>query len=325
MKKQSKKKTAKKKFDSTIILDSLIIFIGCVIYAISIDVFTSPNDIAPGGIIGISTMVHYLVPLLPIGAMTLVINIPIFIWGGVDIGWKYMGRSLVTTALSSVIIDVLTIDFFRSILPEYTGNKILAAVFGGVLSGLGLSLIFYRGSSTGGTDIVSRILHKRMPHLSVGNIMLAFDFVVVVIAAVVYQNIENALYALISIFVYTKVIDAILYGVSRDNGKLLFIVTKKYNEVTQEIIEKVDRGVTLLDAEGGFSGDSKKVIMCAVRPQQVHKTHRVVISIDPEAFVITATAGSIRGKGFPSIDDEEKSATAVIQASQEESHKDSDN
>lgn len=316
MKKQRKART-RKKFDPTIILDSAIIFIGCVIYAISIDVFTSPNDIAPGGIIGISTMVHYLVPLLPIGAMTFVVNIPIFIWGGVDLGWKYMGRSLVTTALSSVIIDVLTIDFFRSILPAYTGDKVLAAVFGGVLSGVGLSLIFYRGSSTGGTDIVSRILHKKMPHLSVGNIMLVFDFVVVVIAAVVYQNIENALYALISIFVYTKVIDAVLYGVARDNGKLLFIVTKKYNEVTQEIIKKVDRGVTLLDAEGGFSGDNKKVVMCAVRPQQVHKTNRVVMSIDPEAFIITATAGSIRGKGFPSIDEEDKLASAGDSASED--------
>lgn len=289
----------------TLIFDYLIIFAGCVIYAISIAVFTAPYNIAPGGVIGICTVINYLAPFLPIGVMTFVINIPIFIWGGITLGWKYMTRSIVTTAISSVLIDIFSLDIIAEFIKPFVGemDTILVALFGGLLCGAGLALIFYRGSSTGGSDIVSRIMHEKLPHLSIGNFILMIDVCVVTFSAFVYGNIEAGFYALICIFISVRVIDTVLYGVSRNNGKLLFIVTSRYDEVCEEIMQKVDRGVTLLKAEGGYKRDDKRVVLCAVRPQQVHKSTLIVKEIDPEAFIIITTANSIKGRGFPSIDE----------------------
>ena len=284
--------------------ESLILILGCVIYAISVAVFSAPNNIAPGGIVGVSTVIHYLYPALPVGATTLFLNIPIFLWGGLVLGWKYLTRSLVATAISSLFIDFFSMAFMQKIIPPYVGDSMLVAVFGGLLCGVGLALIFYCGSSTGGTDIVSRIMHEKKPHISMGNFMLAVDFLVIVVSAFVFDNIDNALYALIFIFVSAKIIDTVLYGMSRNNGKLLFIVTSHHKAVTEQILSKVDRGVTLLDAQGGYRQDNKKVLLCALRPQQVHMTTTIVKKIDPEAFIIITTANAIKGRGFPAIDEE---------------------
>ncbi|MGN0453480.1 MAG: YitT family protein [Ruminococcus sp.] len=300
------KKFEFRKPDKTVFLDYTIILIGCILYALSVVIFTSPNNIAPGGIIGISTMINFAFDFIPIGTCTLVLNIPIFIWGGLSLGWKYMGRSIATSAISSVFIDLFSLDFFVSVIKPYTGDMMLVSIFGGLLCGSGLALIFYRGSSTGGTDIVSRIMHEKFPHLSVGNFILLVDAFVVTASAFVYGSIENALYAAIVIFMNSKIIDIVLYGVSRNNGKLLFIVTSEYDKVTDEIMAKVDRGVTLLDAEGGYRRDEKKVLLCAVRPQQVHKTSIIVKNIDPEAFIIITTANAIKGRGFPALDETEE-------------------
>lgn len=282
----------------------LLVILGCAVYALSVALFTTPNNIAPGGIVGISTMIHYLYPALPVGITTLVFNIPIFVWGGLVLGWKYLTRSVLATFLSSVFIDFFSLEFMKGVIPPYTGDSMLVSVFGGLLCGVGLALIFYCGSSTGGTDIVSRIMHDKMPHISMGNFMMGVDFVVVVLSAFVFGNIDNALYAIIFIFVNTKIIDTVLYGMSRNNGKLLFIITSHYEDVTGEILRKIDRGVTLLDAQGGFRQDNKKVLLCALRPQQVHKTSSLVKKIDPEAFIIITTANAIKGRGFPAFDEE---------------------
>ncbi len=290
--------------DKMSLSEFLIITLGCAFYAVSVAIFTTPNNIAPGGIVGLSTMVHFLFPALPVGTTTLVLNIPIFILGGVILGWKYLTRSLIATVLSSVFIDLFSIDAVQRIIPPYKGDPILVAVFGGILCGVGLALIFYCGSSTGGTDIVSRIMHEKKPHISMGNFMLIVDFIVIVLSAFVFANVDNALYAIIFIFVNTKIIDTVLYGMSRNNGKLLFIITSHHEAVTEEILSKIDRGVTLLDAQGGYNQNNKKVLLCALRPQQVHRTTSLVKKIDPEAFIIITTADAIKGRGFPAYDEE---------------------
>lgn len=282
------------------IIDYAIIIAGCFLYAVSMALFSSPNDIAPGGVIGISILINHLFPLVPIGVLSLVLNIPLFIWGGVEIGWKYLSRSLSATVISSIMIDSFELEFIANIIKPYTGNPLLVCIFGGILSGAGMSLIFNRGGSTGGTDIVSRIMHKKKPHVSLGKFMLLCDAFVVTASAIVYSNIENALYAIVFIFVTTKVIDTMVYGFARNNGKLLFVVTSHYEKVTEVILKEIDRGVTLLDAQGGYNKDNKKVILCAVRPNQVHQTTVLVHSIDPNAFVIVTTAGTISGEGFES-------------------------
>ena len=297
------KKSILDKFDKMIFTDYLIIFVGCVLYALSVVLFTAPNNIAPGGVIGISTMINYLFDFLPIGTLTLVLNIPIFLWGGIAIGWGYLGRSLLGSTVSSVLMDFFNILIDNDVMSPYRGDGMLVSIFGGLLCGIGLALIFYRGGSTGGTDIVSRIMHEKIPHLSMGNFVLLVDALVVSVSAFVYDNVENALYAAICIFMCSKLIDTVLYGVSRNNGKLLFIVTSKYDDVTDAILSRIDRGVTILDAQGGFQRDDKKVLLCAVRPQQVHRTNVLVHEIDPNAFVIITTANTIKGRGFHAYDE----------------------
>lgn len=290
--------------DKLVFVDVIVILAGSLLYAVSISMFSAPNNIAPGGIVGISTVVNYLVPFLPIGMLTFVLNIPIFIWGWIELGWKYLSRSVITVALSSVLIDFFALDFVTVFFKPYQGDAMLVSIFGGILSGAGLALIFWRGSSTGGTDIVSRIMHEKMPHVSMGNFIMIVDVCVIALSAVVYKNIDRALYALIFIFVSTRVIDMVLYGMSRNNGKLLFIVTAEYDKVSDEILTNIDRGVTLLNAEGGFKRDDKRVIMCALRPQQVHKATTLIKKVDPEAFIIITTANAIKGRGFPAYDEE---------------------
>ncbi len=282
------------------VIDYAIILAGCFIYAVSVALFSSPNDIAPGGVMGISILINHLLPMLPIGILSLALNIPLFIWGGIEIGWKYLYRSLSATVISSLMIDAFELEFVASFIKPYTGNPLLVCVFGGILCGAGMSLIFNRGGSTGGTDIVSRIMHKRKPHISLGKFMVLCDAVVVAAAVVVYGNIENAFYAIVFIFASSKIVDIIVYGFARNNGKLLYVITSHYEEVTELILRDIDRGVTLLDAQGGYNKDEKKVIMCAVRPNQVHQTTVLVHSVDPNAFVIVTTAGTISGEGFES-------------------------
>lgn len=282
------------------VIDYAIILAGCFIYAVSVALFSSPNDIAPGGVMGISILINHIFPVLPIGILSLALNIPLFIWGGIEIGWKYLYRSLSATVISSLMIDAFELEFVASFIKPYTGNPLLVCVFGGILCGAGMSLIFNRGGSTGGTDIVSRIMHKRKPHISLGKFMVLCDAVVVAAAVVVYGNIENAFYAIVFIFASSKIVDIIVYGFARNNGKLLYVITSHYEEVTELILRDIDRGVTLLDAQGGYNKDEKKVIMCAVRPNQVHQTTVLVHSVDPNAFVIVTTAGTISGEGFES-------------------------
>ncbi|MBQ9742854.1 MAG: YitT family protein [Ruminococcus sp.] len=285
------------------LLDYVVIFLGCMLYAVSIAFFTSPNNIAPGGIIGISTMINYLFDFIPLGTTTFVLNIPVFIIGFIFIGWKFLGRSLYATVISSVLIDIMDTLINNGIFSPYTGDGMLVSIFGGLLCGAGLALVFYSGGSTGGTDIISRVMHEKMPHISQGNLILGIDVCVIAISIFVYGNIENALYAIICIFVNSKVIDTALYGMSRNNGKLLFVVTSKYDEVTNAILSKIDRGVTLLRAEGGYRRDNKRVLLCAVRPHQVHHANLIVHDIDPDAFIIITTANTIKGRGFYGYDE----------------------
>lgn len=276
----------------TAAIDYLIIAVGAVLYALSVVVFTSPNNIAPGGFTAVATMLNFMFSL-PIGTFIFLMNIPLFIWGAIENGLNFLTKTIIGTAFVSVAIDVLT-----PFVPVYTGDTLLAAIFGGILNGIGLGFIFYRGGSTGGTDIIALNIHKHMPYVSMGNIILIADFVILVMAFFVYNSFESVLYAIIAIFVSIKVIDTISYGTSRGNGKLMFIITNKYDELSKTIMNNLERGVTLLDGEGAYSGEKKRVIMCAVRPQQVYRIQNSVKSIDENAFIIVTTAGTIRGRGF---------------------------
>ncbi|MCX7614267.1 MAG: YitT family protein [Clostridiales bacterium] len=267
----------------------LIITIGSVLYALSFNLFLTPMHIAPGGISGIAIVINYLT-LFPVGIMILILNIPLFILSYVKFGGAFLFSSFFATALGSVIIDL------TSKIPPFTNDPILASIYGGILMGAGLGLVFDYGATTGGSDILSRLIKLRFPHISMGRMMLCVDFVVITISALVFRNMNSALYAVITLYISSKVIDVIIYGT--DYEKLAYIISDKSDEITNKIQEELGRGVTLLYGEGGYTNRQKKVIMCALKRQQSAKAAEIASSIDSYAFVIVVDAHEILGDGF---------------------------
>lgn len=294
----------------TLVLDGLFFVAGALIDAVSVNVFTAPNHIAPGGITGIGTMLNYLFQT-PIGMVNMIINIPIIIWAIVEIGYKLVAKSIAAIIVFSVAIDTLAL-----VLPAYDGNPFLAAIFGGVLEGIGLALVFMRGSTTGGTDMIARLLGKHFRHLSMGKLMLAVDLIVIAASALVYQKLESALYAIIAIFVSTRIIDTILYGTDSGNGKLYFIISKKSDEIRRRILEDIDRGVTIIPIQGGYSGQEGEMLLCAVRRYEVAKINDIIHTADRDAFVIVGEAGEITGEGFRSASSDDKTLREIIHSLQ---------
>ena len=277
------------------ILDGLFFLAGSFIFAISVNTFTAPNNIAPGGLTGIATMLNYIWGI-PIGTVTLLMNIPIFLWGFFEVGYRFILKTIVATAVSSVMID-LTVN----ILPRYQGDMLLTTVFGGFFSGLGLALIFVRGGTTGGTDLIANLSSLGVRHLSLGRLILIVDMIIVVASAFVYGSYESPLYATIVIYITSKVIDVVLYGADIGNGKILFIVSRKNEEIAEKIMQILGRGVTELYSRGAYTKQDGEVLLCAIRRQEVYKVYDIIHSIDPDAFTIVGDAGEISGEGFKEI------------------------
>ena len=185
------------------------------------------------------------------------------------------------------------------IVPSYEVNPILAAVFGGILSGFGLALILLRGATTGGVDVVAMLVNNRFPHVTLGRFIMIFDFCVVVFAAFAYRNIESALYSVISIYASSRVIDGVLYG--GDGGKMLFIISAKAAELSKAVADRIGRGTTSIKAYGGFTGEEKPMLVCAVRKYEVAEVLLLIRGIDPSAFTVITDAGEIIGQGFKNI------------------------
>lgn len=291
----------------TILLDLAFMAAGAVVYAVSVNAFTSPNNIAPGGVTGIATMLNYLFST-PIGLVAFLINIPIILWAVVEIGYKLVAKSVAAILLSSAAIDLLA-----PIIPSYQGNMILVALFAGLCEGLGLSLTFLRGATTGGTDMLARLLGRRKPHLSMGKLMLAVDGLIVLASAFVYGSIENAMYACIVIFVSTRLIDSILYGTDVGTGKLFFVMSPKVRQMGDRIIREVDRTVTYLDSHGGYTNEPGETMLCAVRRFEVFQVQAIIREEDRDAFVIVGDAGQITGEGFRSAHPDDKPLKELLQ------------
>ncbi len=276
-------------------IDGIFFLIGSFFFAISVNTFTAPNNIAPGGLTGVATMLNYLFGI-PIGTVTLLMNIPIFLWGFFEVGYRFILKTMIATALSSVIID-LTVD----ILPQYKGDMLLTTVFGGLFAGLGLALIFVRGGTTGGTDLIANLISLRIRHLSLGRMILIVDMIIVVISAFVYKSFESPLYATIVIFITSKVIDIVLYGADIGSGKMIFIISQKNDEIAQKIMEMIGRGVTELRSRGAYTKQEGEVLLCAVSRQEVYKVYDIIHLVDPDAFTIVGDAGEISGEGFKQL------------------------
>lgn len=275
------------------VMDIVVILLGSAIFSAGVHAFTAPANIAPGGVTGLSTIIHYLTGF-PIGLAVSLFNVPLLLICFRFLGKRFFFRTMLSTLAISLFIDVI---FAR--VPTYKGDPIMAAVFGGVLIGLGMALVFTREGTTGGTDIVNKLLQRKFPHVPLGTLTFSTDIVIILAACLVYGNIESGLYAIISMFVASKVIDSMMYGMSE--GKMILIVSDSSEEIAERIM-KMHRGVTMLDATGAYSKMEKKVILCAVAKPEYYRVKRIVKEIDPSAFMIITNAGEVLGEGFQQLD-----------------------
>ena len=273
--------------------DLLFDLAGGFLLAIGTQMFNAPNRIAPGGVTGLAILINYLTEL-PISIVVLMFNIPLLI-----LGWIFLSKGSSIKTVKSVLIMTLMLEVVRAIGWVYQGDTILAALYGGVLAGLGIVLILMRGSTTGGSTLAANLIQKRMRSVPVGRLLFVLDGVVLILAALVYQNIETALFAMITIFTQAWIIDSILYGL--DKGKVLMIVTQDHKAVSARILEEIDRGCTLLEGTGAYTGQDRPVLLCAVRKSQFYQVKRVVLAVDPGAFIMAMEANQIIGKGFKEL------------------------
>ncbi len=280
----------------TFLVDLLYDIGGSTIFSIGLSCFAAPKEIAPGGVSGIAVMINYLTDI-PLGTLTLLMNIPLTI-----LAWIFLGKAFTIKTLKSVFVLSMILNYAMPFVPVYEGDYIIAALLGGVMMGAGLAAVFMRGSTTGGTDIVCRLIQLRYRHVPIGKVMMAVDFVVLASSVLVFHNIEAGLYGLICIYTMDKTIDAILCGLN--TGKMVLVISEKEREIGQSIMDEMDRGVTYLKAEGAYSGKEKDMVLCAVRSSEYPRIAEVVKRHDPNAFVIAADTSEILGEGFRYITEE---------------------
>ena len=278
---------------SKLLLDYLGISIGCMIMAVAFNSFFVPGRIAPGGFSGLASVIYHFTNF-PIGITTLVLTIPLFIISVKVLGAKFGLKSFYGTVFFSLCIDFIV----RS--PQLTDDLFLASIFGGVLLGIGIGIIFRFGGTTGGTDLLAAIMHRYVRKISVSTWLLIIDCIVVIIAGIAFQNIEIALYSILTIYINMRLMDVIQEGVSY--SKAFYIISSNPTEMAQMIMKDLDRGVTTLRGKGAYTNEDKDVLLCVVSRAEVFQLKNIVRSIDPNAFVILADVHEVIGEGFKNID-----------------------
>lgn len=272
----------------------LQILLGCLLGAAAYPAFLIPNSIAPGGLTGVATILNHLFSW-PVGTVSLLLNIPLFLIGYRAMGRIFAFRSLIATLLFSLLIDLLPIR------PVST-DPLLGTLFGGVVLGAGLGLILRGGATTGGTDMVARMVHRRLSFITVGMFLFILDCLVVVGAAAAIGT-QQALYAFISIYVCSKVIDAVMMGFG--GNKACFIMSKAWQQITNRLMEETGRGVTHLDARGAYTGNQQPVVLCVASRQEIMSVKRIVREEDESAFLFITDAHEALGEGFSRLDAED--------------------
>ena len=279
---------------SRLVRKYLTIVLGCVFYAIGFQFFLYPNNITSGGVVGTAMIVNQLTGF-PVGVMTILLNMPLFI-----IAWRHFGLTFLIGSIAGMSLSSVLVDVFAGFGIMATDDPMLAAVIGGVIKGAGLGIIYYVGATTGGIDIVVKILRRRLASVNFGTIMLLLDTVIIAAYAMVLGRYESAMYSLICMYVTTKVLDLVLYGI--DNACLCYIISDNTDEITREIVSgPLHRGVTLLDGKGAYSGVRRDVLMCVIKRQQIGQLKRLVKARDDRAFFIVTNAKNVFGNGFENI------------------------
>lgn len=267
-----------------------MIALGCAIFALGFDLFLEPNGLNAGGISGIAMIVLELIPVGTVGVATALMNFPLFFFGGKKIGMRFFIGSIIGTIFFSLFIDLF------AVIPVPETEPLLGALYGGVICGAGLGLVFVSNASTGGSDIVIRLLKLKHRNMPIGQISLAFDFCVCAATGVVFGDMSNMLYSLIAVFATSQMLDAVIYKF--DFSRVAYIISKEHKRIADAINYDLQRGVTYLYGQGYYSGNDTKVILTAVKQGQLADLKDLVVRIDPGAFIIVQDAHQVLGDGF---------------------------
>lgn len=268
-----------------------MITLASAIYAVGFNWFYVPNEIAFGGITGVGQIINAVLPWAPIGTVVIILNIPLFI-----LGWRLLGGHLLLSSLYAMAVSSVFIDIVNSIWTFEAMDPMLACVFGGVLMGASLGMVFQQGATTGGTDLIARLLKLKISWLPMGKLLMATDLVVIVATAIAFGSVYSALYGVVALYIAGIVMDRVLYGM--DSAKVAYIISDHFQEIAAAIVNDLDRGVTILQGQGAYSGAEKKVLMCAFKQRQIVSIKRMVKELDPTAFIIVCDAHEVLGDGF---------------------------
>lgn len=281
---------------SELLIMYLKIVVGSFIYAASFRFFIYPNDVVLGGVVGIATIINYLTDL-PVGIMTIIFNIPLFIFSWKQFGPKFLIGSLVSMLLSSALMDLMEPIRFVA-----TTDPLLASTFGGVIKGVGLGLIYSTTATVGGTDIIAKFLRRKYQHINFSTFILVMDVAIFLLFALLFGKLDSAMYSAICMFITSQVVDIVLYGAV--NSKVCYVITDESARVKEAITGKLHRGVTYIHGEGAWSGQQKNIILCVIKRNQIVELKKLVREIDSNAFMIVSDSREVFGKGFTHIADE---------------------
>lgn len=274
-----------------------VITVGCALYALAFCWFFENNAISAGGFGGIAQILHRLVPAIPIGVATIVLNIPLFI-----LGFRRQGPKLLISSGYAILVSNLLIDLISSLYQfAPSSDPLMASIYGGVLTGVALGLLLNTGATTGGTELAARMLKYRFRHLPIGKLCLVIDVTIILLYALVFRNINNALYGIIAMYIFSIAMDAVVYGMNR--GKMAYIVSDHYEEIRKSLLD-MDLGITMLKAEGGWKRDDKRIILCAFKNNQIASIKATITAIDPDAFIILCETHEVLGEGFGAYSDD---------------------
>lgn len=268
------------------------ILLASLLYAAAIALFLDPNQLAPGGVSGIAIIVNHLTRL-PTGTLILMMNVPLLALGMWKLGWRFVLETLIAVVASSLFTNLL------SPLGPLTRDPLLAACAGGALLSVGMGLLFKLGATSGGTDILIRVIKLKYKHLKTGSLFLLTDCCVIAASALVFRNVDLALYAAIATVVSSFCLDLVLYG--RDEAKLVYLITDHDKAVSRRLLQELEIGVTYLQGQGAYTRDDKRVILCAMQKRLLPRVQEIAMEEDPYAFLIVTSASEIFGEGFKDI------------------------
>ncbi len=274
----------------------LKIVLGSALYAVGFQFFLYPNDVVASGVVGISTIINYISGL-PVGVMTIVINIPLFV-----ISWKHFGLKFIVASVAAMLVNSVLMDLFAAVDFVATTDPLLAAVYGGVIRGLGLGLIYTTGATAGGTDIIAKFLRRKYQYINFSTFILGMDVAIFLIFAILFGKLDSAMYSAICMFIASQVVDIVLYGAV--NSKVCYVITDESALVKDAIVQRLHRGVTYIHGEGAWSGRQKNIILCVIKRSQIVELKKLIREIDEGAFMIVSDSREVFGKGFTYIGDE---------------------